>query len=171
MNAGLGVDMSTVVPEGAPASVLRNYTFDELKRGDSASFTRIVIQSTLEQKRDICQNAIELMHTVMAALGQVNGAKVDGPLAFDHAIGPGSARTKGGPQGIFVNALSPGPLKTRAAPGIDHLDELIDRARAPERQLVTIADVGVMAAGLVSDFARDVTGSIAYVDAGYHVMS
>jgi enoyl-[acyl-carrier protein] reductase I len=78
-----------------------------------------------------------------------------------------------GPQGIRVNALSPGPLKTRAASGIDHFDELIDRARerAPERRLVTIADVGAMATGLVSDFARSVTGSIAYVDAGYHVMS
>jgi enoyl-[acyl-carrier protein] reductase I len=78
-----------------------------------------------------------------------------------------------GPQGIRVNALSPGPLKTRAASGIDHFDELIDkaRARAPERRLVTIEDVGAMAVGLVSDFARNVTGSIAYVDAGYHVMS
>ncbi len=44
-------------------------------------------------------------------------------------------------------------------------------ARAPERRLVTIEDVGAMAAGLVSDFARNVTGSICYVDAGYHVMS
>jgi enoyl-[acyl-carrier protein] reductase I len=36
---------------------------------------------------------------------------------------------------------------------------------------VTIEDVGAMAAGLVSDFARNVTGSTCYVDAGYHVMS
>jgi enoyl-[acyl-carrier protein] reductase I len=41
----------------------------------------------------------------------------------------------------------------------------------PERRLVTIADAGAIAMGLVSDFARNVTGSIAYVDAGYHVMS
>lgn len=78
-----------------------------------------------------------------------------------------------GPQRIRVNALSPGPLKTRAASGIDHFDSLIDKARerAPERRLVTIEDVGAIAAGLVSDFACNVTGSIAYVDAGYHVMS
>jgi enoyl-[acyl-carrier protein] reductase I len=78
-----------------------------------------------------------------------------------------------GPQGIRVNVLSPGPLKTRAASGIDHFDELIDeaRARAPARRLVTIADVGAIAMGLVSDLARNVTGTIAYVDAGYHVMS
>jgi enoyl-[acyl-carrier protein] reductase I len=78
-----------------------------------------------------------------------------------------------GPQGIRVNAVSPGPLKTRAGSGIDHFDELIDdaRARAPERRLVSLEDVGAMAAGLVSDFARNVTGSICYVDAGYHVMA
>lgn len=78
-----------------------------------------------------------------------------------------------GPKDIRVNALSPGPLKTRAASGIEHFDELIDNARAlaPERRLVTIADVGAIATGLVSDYARNVTGTIAYVDAGYHVMA
>ncbi len=78
-----------------------------------------------------------------------------------------------GPRGIRVNALSPGPLKTRAASGIDHFDEIIDQARsqAPEHRLVTIDDVGAVAAGLVSDAARSVTGNITYVDAGYHVMA
>ena len=78
-----------------------------------------------------------------------------------------------GPEGIRVNALSPGPLKTRAASGIAHFDQLIDEAcaRAPQRHLVTIEDVGNMAVGLVSDAARNVTGNIAYVDAGYHVMA
>ncbi len=78
-----------------------------------------------------------------------------------------------GPDGIRVNALSPGPLMTRAASGIKYFDELIDEARerAPQRRLVTIEDVGAMAAGLVSDAAKNVTGNISYVDAGYHVMS
>jgi enoyl-[acyl-carrier protein] reductase I len=78
-----------------------------------------------------------------------------------------------GPKGIRVNALSPGPLKTRAASGIDHFDKLINKARerAPVRRLVTIEDVGAIAMGLVSDLARNVTGTTAYVDAGYHVMT
>ncbi len=78
-----------------------------------------------------------------------------------------------GPKDIRVNALSPGPLKTRAASGIAHFDALIDeaRSRAPQRRLVTIEDVGAIAAGLVSDAARSVTGNITYVDAGYHVMA
>lgn len=86
----------------------------------------INIAPTLEHKRDICQNAVDLMHmlgvaepkvavlaavetvndkmpatleaaalTVMAARGQIRGAKVDGPLAFDNAISREAARTKG----------------------------------------------------------------------------
>lgn len=78
-----------------------------------------------------------------------------------------------GPAGIRVNAISPGPLKTRAASGIAFFDDLIDEARdrAPKRNLVTIEDVGNMAAGLVSDAAQNVTGNTSYVDAGYHVMA
>lgn len=78
-----------------------------------------------------------------------------------------------GPKNIRVNALSPGPLKTRAASGIDHFDALIDeaRTRAPTRRLVGIEDVGAVALGLVSDLARNVSGNIAYVDGGHHVMS
>lgn len=78
-----------------------------------------------------------------------------------------------GPKGIRVNAISPGPLRTRAGSGIDHFDELIDaaRQRAPEKSLVSIDDVGQMAVGLVSDLSRKVTGNTAFVDGGYHVLA
>ncbi|MBK1668235.1 enoyl-[acyl-carrier-protein] reductase [Rhodovibrio sodomensis] len=77
-----------------------------------------------------------------------------------------------GPKGIRVNALSPGPLKTRAASGIDRFDEMLERARqrAPEHQLATIDDVGALSAFLASDRARAMTGNVEYVDAGVHVM-
>jgi enoyl-[acyl-carrier protein] reductase I len=73
---------------------------------------------------------------------------------------------------IRVNALSPGPVRTRAASGIDHLDELLQRAvtLAPQHRLVTLDDVGALAAFLVSDAAKGITGNISYVDAGYHVV-
>jgi enoyl-[acyl-carrier protein] reductase I len=78
-----------------------------------------------------------------------------------------------GGSGIRVNALSPGPVKTRAASGIDHFDDLLERAirEAPEHRLVTLDDVGAYAAFLVSDAARSITGNIAYVDAGCHVVA
>lgn len=78
-----------------------------------------------------------------------------------------------GPAGIRVNALSPGPLQTRAASGIASFDQLINdaRDRAPEHQLVTIDDVGNIATGLVSDLSKSVTGNITFVDAGYHILA
>ncbi|MGO4871276.1 MAG: enoyl-ACP reductase FabI [Roseiarcus sp.] len=77
-----------------------------------------------------------------------------------------------GPQHIRVNALSPGPVPTRSGTGIAHFDELLERAakQAPAHRLVTLDDVGALAAFLVSDAAKAVTGNIAYVDAGYHVL-
>lgn len=77
-----------------------------------------------------------------------------------------------GPQGIRVHALSPGPIKTRAASGIDRFEALLDETaqRAPARHQVTIEDVGAVAACLISDAARALTGHTAYVDAGYHIL-
>ena len=77
-----------------------------------------------------------------------------------------------GSKRIRVHALSPGPLKTRAASGIERFDELLERVRArtPEHRLVSIQDVGKLAAFLVSDGAAALTGNIEYVDAGYHIV-
>ena len=77
-----------------------------------------------------------------------------------------------GQKNIRVNALSPGPLHTRAASGIDHFDELVDDAkeRAPLHRLVTIEEVGAMASYLISDGGRSVSGNIAFIDAGHHVV-
>ncbi|MFV0296089.1 MAG: enoyl-ACP reductase FabI [Hyphomicrobiaceae bacterium] len=77
-----------------------------------------------------------------------------------------------GPKGISVNALSPGPLKTRAASGIDHFDDLIRRTteRTPTHQLVSIEEVGAYAAFLASRESRNVTGAIHPIDGGYRIM-
>lgn len=77
-----------------------------------------------------------------------------------------------GPKGIRVHAISPGPVKTRAASGIDHFDELLARAaeRAPARRLVDIEDVGVATAVLATDYAKLITGETVYVDGGYHIL-
>jgi enoyl-[acyl-carrier protein] reductase I len=77
-----------------------------------------------------------------------------------------------GPRGIRVHAISPGPVKTRAASGIDHFDELMERAaeRAPARRLVSIEDVGAATAVLATDYAKLITGETVYVDGGYHIL-
>jgi enoyl-[acyl-carrier protein] reductase I len=77
-----------------------------------------------------------------------------------------------GGKGIRAHAISPGPIATRAASGIDRFDELLDRAAAavPDRQLVDIADVGALAAFLVSDAAKRITGTIIPVDSGQHLL-
>ena len=67
-----------------------------------------------------------------------------------------------GPKRIRVHVISPGPIKTRAASGIQHFDDVIERAadRAPMRSLVTIEDVGIATAYLASDAARLITGKL-----------
>ena len=76
-----------------------------------------------------------------------------------------------GGQRIRVNALSAGPVKTRAASGLSDFDRLMEDAasKAPLHQLVTLEQIGQMAAFLVSDNARQVTGQTMYVDAGYNI--
>jgi enoyl-[acyl-carrier protein] reductase I len=78
-----------------------------------------------------------------------------------------------GPQGIRVHALSPGPIKTRAAGGLKDFDLMLNEAahRAPVGELVEIDDVGMTAAYLASPYARRITGSTVYVDAGLNIMA
>jgi enoyl-[acyl-carrier protein] reductase I len=74
---------------------------------------------------------------------------------------------------IRVNALSPGPILTRAASGIADFDQLVAEAqlKTPNHEMPSIDDVGALAAFLVGDNARHVTGNISYVDCGYHVLA
>lgn len=78
-----------------------------------------------------------------------------------------------GQKKIRVHAVSPGPLKTRAASGIAHFDKLIEEAisRTPEHRLVDIEDVGMTTAFLISDASRAMTGEVTYVDGGFHMMA
>ncbi|MDK3016557.1 enoyl-ACP reductase FabI [Pseudodonghicola flavimaris] len=74
---------------------------------------------------------------------------------------------------IRVFALSAGPIKTRAASGIAHFDELIDRVRerTPSHHLVSIEEVGRIAAFLASEAAGPMSGSVIYADNSFHVMA
>jgi len=77
-----------------------------------------------------------------------------------------------GAKDIRVHAVSPGPLKTRAASGLKDFDLLLNEAeqRAPLGELIEITDVGYAVAYLATPYARRVTGSTLYVDGGLNIM-
>jgi enoyl-[acyl-carrier protein] reductase I len=76
------------------------------------------------------------------------------------------------PAGIRVHAISPGPVRTRAASGLRHFDDLMNEAvaRTPAGQLASIEDVGHATAFLAMDGARLITGETLYVDGGHHIV-
>jgi enoyl-[acyl-carrier protein] reductase I len=78
-----------------------------------------------------------------------------------------------GPKKIRVHAVSPGPLKTRAASGLKDFDLMLNEAmqRAPLGDLVHIMDVGFACAYLATPYARRLTGTTLYVDGGVNVMA
>ncbi len=75
-----------------------------------------------------------------------------------------------GPDGIRVNGISAGPIKTLAAAGISNFRKMLSlmERTSPLRKNVSIEEVGNVAAFLCSDLASGVTGEITYVDAGYN---
>ena len=77
-----------------------------------------------------------------------------------------------GPDGIRVNAISAGPIKTLAAAGISGFRGMLSKAEeaSPLRRNVTIEEVGNVGAFLCSDLASGMTGEITYVDAGYNIL-
>lgn len=74
------------------------------------------------------------------------------------------------PKGIRTYAVSPGPLKTRAASGIAAFDELVEEAvkRAPAQRLVDIAEIGRIVSFLVSPASSGMTGESVFIDGGLH---
>jgi enoyl-[acyl-carrier protein] reductase I len=78
-----------------------------------------------------------------------------------------------GPDGVRVNAISAGPVRTLAGAGIADARLMFNyqRLHAPLRRSVSIEDIGGSALYLLSDLSRGVTGEIHYVDAGYNIIS
>lgn len=76
-----------------------------------------------------------------------------------------------GRKAIRVNAISAGAVRTRAASGIEHFDELLNEtvSKAPLRRTVDACEVGRAALLLTSDYASAITGEVLHVDAGFHI--
>lgn len=94
-----------------------------------------------------------------------------GPVKAALESGVRYAAAELGEKGIRVHALSPGPMATRAASGIDHFDELLNEAasRAPTHKLATIDDVGAMSVFLASSQAANLTGGVHDIDGGFSI--
>lgn len=77
-----------------------------------------------------------------------------------------------GPLGIRVNAISAGPVKTASARAITGFTDMLKQHadRAPLRRNITVEEVGKTALYLCSDLASGVTGTVQFVDAGYHIL-
>jgi len=77
-----------------------------------------------------------------------------------------------GVKNIRVNALSPGAIMTRAASGIAGFDTMLktSQAKAPLHRIVDLNDIGNMAAFLVSDLSKNITGGVHVIDAGYEMV-
>jgi len=78
-----------------------------------------------------------------------------------------------GPREIRVHAISPGPLKTRAASGLKHFELMLNEAahKAPLGELIDIMDVGFTCAYLATPFAKRMTGELIYVDGGANLVA
>ncbi len=110
--------------------------------------------------------------TYLGSTQVVEGYNMMGPVKAALEAAARYMAAELGPKGIRVHAVSPGPLKTRAASGLAYFDALLNRAaeKAPARSLVGIADVGLATAFLATDAARRITGNTIYVDGGYHIV-
>lgn len=77
-----------------------------------------------------------------------------------------------GPQGVRVNAISPGPIRTLAAAGVSNFKTLYKHFTdyAPLQKEITTEDVGNTAVFLASDLASKTTGQVVFVDSGYNIM-
>lgn len=78
-----------------------------------------------------------------------------------------------GPRHIRVHAVSPGPIATRAASGIEEFDDLMahERAKSPLGRLVTLEEIARLSTFLCSEAASGMTGQTIYVDAGSHIVA
>ena len=77
-----------------------------------------------------------------------------------------------GPQGIRVNAISPGPVRTLSAAGVSGFKRMYREFPeiAPLRRHISPEDVGNSAVWLTSDWARNITGEVLFVDSGYNIL-
>ena len=122
-----------------------------------------------EAKPMLSDNASLLTMTYLGSVKSVPNYNVMGPAKASLESTVRFLAADLGPQGIRVNAISAGPIKTLAAAGVSGFRGLLKHvaSKTSIRRNVTIEDVGNTAAFLSSDLASGITGETIYVDGGY----
>jgi len=122
-----------------------------------------------EAKPMLNDNASLLTMTYLGSVKSVPNYNVMGPAKASLESTVRFLAADLGPQGIRVNAISAGPIKTLAAAGVSGFRGLLKHvaSKTSIRRNVTIEDVGNAAAFLSSDLASGITGETIYVDGGY----
>ena len=112
-------------------------------------------------------------HCATTAAKVVDNYNVMGPVKAALEACCRSLAYELGSEKIRVRAISPGPLKTRAASGLKDFDLLPAKAarKAPIGELVDIMDVGFACAYLATPYARRLSGETMFVDGGVHIMA
>ncbi|NNL66158.1 MAG: enoyl-ACP reductase [Myxococcales bacterium] len=153
---------------------------ETLRGGFLSGLSREAWSRTLEVSAYSLSAVTRAAHPLLGPGGAVLTLSYLGALrsvAHYNVMGPAKASLEAsvrylaaalGPEGIRVNAISAGPIRTLAASGIAGMTELLDHAAraAPIRRNVTIEDVGNAAAFLCSDLSSGITGEVVYVDGG-----
>ena len=118
------------------------------------------------------RNASMLTLSYLGAIAAIPNYNVMGMAKASLEAGVRFMAADLGPQGIRVNAISAGPIRTLAASGISGFRKMLDHfeQHAPLRKNVTIEEVGNAAAFLCSDLASGITGEITYVDGGWNIL-
>ena len=160
----------------APASDLKGRVTDTSREGfaramDISCHSFMQMARLAEPLMD--QGGTLLTMTYLGADEVVPNYGVMGPIKAALEASVRSLSTELGPRGIRVNAVSPGPIRTRAASGIPGFDDLVAdaRSRAPLPREIEIDDVGSLCAFLVSDAARAITGDVHTIDGGLHILA
>ncbi|MFQ5488279.1 MAG: enoyl-ACP reductase [Gammaproteobacteria bacterium] len=117
------------------------------------------------------RNGALLTLSYLGAVRTIPNYNVMGPAKASLEANVRYMATSLGPDGIRVNAISAGPIKTLAAAGIGNFRKFLDYSEknSPLRRNVTIEEVGNSAAFLCSDLASGITGEVLYVDGGYNI--
>jgi len=156
---------------------LRNPFINTSKEGfahanDVSAYTLVAISRIAKKLDVLTENASIVCLTYYGSTKVLAGYNVMGVAKAALECSVRYLADNLGPEGIRVNAISAGPIKTLSAKGIKDFNSILDvvEEKAPLRRNVTTKQVGDSVAFLFSDMSAAITGQVIYADSGYSIM-